>query len=199
MARTRILVVFLVAVLLMSTALTVSIMYGRKGISDAEMTVDAGVYEDAANTLKGFLGMRDDGSSGKFSKGRKAEAEDAKYAEGARMTQRVTIFSENGVLPISGTVTKTQDAYYPGTYELKFGNKAILSSDANVCVSLNVNKGDKVYILTGDRENGYVEYKTVEAQQDNMIAFDTSVIQDYTLSTTDIVSAQEAMAMLFDN
>ena len=115
------------------------------------------------------------------------------------MTQRVTIFSENGVLPISGTVTKTQDAYYPGTYELKFGNKAILTSDANVCVSLNVNKGDKVYILTGDRENGYVEYKTVEAQQDNMIAFDTSVIQDYTLSTTDIVSAQEAMAMLFDN
>ena len=75
MAKTRILIVFLVAVLLMSTAITVSTVHSRKSVSDAEMTVDAGVFEDAENTLKGFLGMRDDGSSGKFSKGRKAKAE----------------------------------------------------------------------------------------------------------------------------
>ena len=184
----------LVTVTLICAFLAVSIVFNRTLTNKTEMTVDASVYEDAEHTLKGFLGMKDEGFAGKPSKSRPAKGEELIGADGSRMTQRVTIVSDNGVLPISGTVTKAQDAYYPGTYELKFGNNAILSSKADILVSLNVKKGDMVYILTGDRENGYVEYMTVEATENNKICFDTNIIQNYTISTTDIISAQEAMA-----
>ena len=93
-------------------------------------------------------------------------------------------------------MVKAQDAFYPGTYEVKFSNKAILTDTASVRVSLSVKEGEQVHILTGNKEKGYREYTVVTAQADNVISFDTSVIQDYTISTTDIISAQEAMASL---
>ncbi len=190
----------LVTVFLICTVFFASLFFNSRLNGAGEMTVDAEVYEDAQHALKGFLGMKDDGPSEKMRRNRdNKNEEELKGAEGSRMTQRVTIVSDNGVLPISGTVTKEQDAYYPGTYELKFGTNAILTSEADVYVSLNVKQGDKVYILTGDRENGYVEYKMIEAQEDNRISFGTSVLQDYTISTTDIVSAQEAMASVMNH
>lgn len=190
----------LVTVFLVCVVFFISVFFNMQLTGASQMNVDAEVYEDAEHTLKGFLGMKDEGPGGRLRKQRSDKSDEELIgAEGSRMTQRVTIVSENGVLPISGTVTKAQDAYYPGTYELKFGNKAILTSEADIFVSLNVNRGDKVYILTGDRENGYVEYKMVEAQEDNRICFGTSIIQDYTISTTDIESAQEAMAMLVNH
>ncbi len=187
----------LVTVMLIGTAFIASLLYNAHLAANSSMTVDADVYEDAEHTLKGYLGMKDDGTSGVLSRNSKPKDDDKMIgSDGARLTQRVTIVSDSGVLPISGTVTKVQDAYYPGTYELKFGNNAILTEDASIYVSLHVNEGDTVYILTGDRENGYVEYQEVRAERDNMISFDTSVIRDYTISTTDIASAQEAMASL---
>jgi hypothetical protein len=187
----------LVTVMLIGTAFIVSLTYNARVASNAAMTVDAEVYEDAKYTLKGFLGMKDEGTSGVLTRNRKSKDEGKVVdSDGARLTQRVTIVSDTGVLPITGTVTKVQDVYYPGTYELKFGNNAILTEDASIYVSINVKEGDMVYILTGDRENGYVEYQVVRADKDNMISFGTSVIRDYTISTTDIISAQEAMASL---
>ncbi len=190
---------FLVTVLLVSGLVVFSFAYFRSRSHESGMTMDHEVYQDAEHTLMGYLGMKDEGTSYTSTNIDKEENDKELVAtDGSRMTQRVTIVSDSGVLPITGTVTKAQDAYYPGTYELRFGNNAILTEDVSVYVTMNVKEGDKVFILTGDRENGYVEYETVEVQKDNLIAFDTSVIQDYTISTTDIVSAQEAMALLFE-
>ena len=183
-----------VAVLLVCSLITISVVYTRNR-HNAEMSVDDEIYEDAEDTLMGFLGMDED-KVPLESKPAGVVTEDAGLDENARMTQRVTIISNEGVLPISGTVTKALDAFYPGTYEVKFSNKAILTGTASVRVSLNVKEGDSVYILTGDRENGYTEYDVVVAKADNVVSFDTSIIQDYTISTTDIISAQEAMASI---
>lgn len=183
-----------VAVLLVCSFITISMIYTRSR-HNAEMSVDDEVYEDAENTLMGFLGMKDDRvplqdrPKGKV-------AEEKGLNDNARLTQRVTIVSGDSVLPISGTVAKAQDAFYPGTYEVKFSNKAILTDVASVRVSLNIKEGDQVYVLTGDRDKGYKEYTVVTAEADNVVSFDTSVIQDYTISTTDIISAQEAMASI---
>ena len=102
--------------------------------------------------------------------------------------------TDEGVLAVSGTVTKVQDAFYPGSYELKFARNAILSSRAQIQVQMEVNKGEEVHILTGDRENGFTEFASVIVTQENRVSFYTSILQDYTLSTTDIMSAQAAMA-----
>lgn len=195
MSKTRkIIITSFVAVLLICSILTISIVYTRNR-RNAEMAVDDEVYEGAENTLMGFLGMEDDEIPLESSpKG--GAAEEAVPSDNARLTQRVTIVSGDSVLPISGTVAKAQDAFYPGTYEVKFSNKAILTGVASVKVSLNVKEGDQVYILTGDRDKGYTEYAVVTAEADNVVSFDTAIIQDYTISTTDIVSAQEAMASL---
>ncbi len=114
-----------------------------------------------------------------------------------RLTQKLTVITEDGSLSVSGTVTKAQDAFYPGTYEIKFGHNAILSSKATVQVSMDVKRGEKVYILIGDRDKGYTEYASVVAVENNKVAFSTNILQDYTLSTTDISGAQEAMAGIF--
>ncbi len=111
-----------------------------------------------------------------------------------RLSQNVTVTNENGTLAVGGTVTKSQDPFYPGTYTVSFSKKAILSTRAIVEVKMEVKKGDKVYVLVGDKEKGYSEFTTVIATQDNLISFGTSILQDYTLSTTDIMGAQEAMA-----
>ena len=195
MSKTKkIIITSFVAVLLICSILTISIVYTRTR-RNAEMAVDDEVYEGAENTLMGFLGMEDEKIPLESSpKG--GAAEEAVPSDNARLTQRVTIVSGDSVLPISGTVAKAQDAFYPGTYEVKVSNKAILTGVASVKVSLNVKEGDQVYILTGDRDKGYTEYAVVTAEADNVVSFDTAIIQDYTISTTDIISAQEAMASL---
>ena len=116
-----------------------------------------------------------------------------------RLSQKLTVITEEGVLSVGGTVTKAQDAFYPGTYEVKFSKNAILTSAAKVQVAMDVKRGDRVYVLIGDKENGYTEYASVVATEDNKISFSTNVLQDYTLSTTDINSAQEAMADIFSS
>ncbi len=113
---------------------------------------------------------------------------------GKRLSQKLTVTTDEGVLAVSGTVTKVQDAFYPGSYELKFARNAILSSRAQIQVQMEVNKGEEVHILTGDRENGFTEFASVIVTQENRVSFYTSILQDYTLSTTDIMSAQAAMA-----
>ncbi len=195
MSKTKkIIITSFVAVLLICSILTISIVYTRNR-HNAGMAVDDEVYEGAENTLMGFLGMEDDEVPLESSPDGNV-AEEAGQSDNARLTQRVTVVSDDSVLPISGTVAKAQDAFYPGTYEVKFSNKAILTDIASVRVSLHVKEGDQVYVLTGDRDKGYTEYAIVTAEADNVISFDTSVIQDYTISTTDIISAQEAMASL---
>ena len=193
MMKTRkTLIAFLVTVLLICTFLAGSAISSRSKAS-SEMEMDSDVYNTAETTLKSFLGMEDSSSAG----GRESSGDNDALEpidSSARMTQRVTVLNENGVLPISGTVSKSQDAYYPGTYELKFSNKAILTSKATVQVVMDVEPGEQVYILTGDKDKGYSQVGVVEANTDNIVLFETAVIQDYTLSKTDIMSAQAAVA-----
>ena len=64
---------------------------------------------------------------------------------------------------------------------------------------MDIKKGEEVYILIGDKDSGYTEYACVTAKEDNLVSFDTNILQDYTLSKTDIKSAQEAMADIFSS
>lgn len=197
MIKTRkYIIAFLVTVLLISSFFAGSVIYSKSEAS-SEMEVDSDVYDTAENTLKRFLGMEDDEST---AGGRDSSCDAIEQLDStARMTQRVTVANENGVLPISGTVTKLQDAYYPGTYELKFSNRAILTSTASVRVTMDVEPGEQVYILTGDKDKGYTQVAVVSADSDNCVVFETALIQDYTLSTTDIMSAQAAVASVMSN
>ena len=153
--------------------------------------MDDAVRSDAVYTLNGYLGL-DDGESNNGSE--VSASEHGSDSGVGRLTQRVTIIREGNVLPISGTVTKMQDAYYPGTYEVKFSNKAILTSYASVHVRMDVKEGEQVYVLTGDKDKGYTQVDVVTVDADNCVVFDTNVVQDYTISKTDIMSAQAAMA-----
>ena len=115
MSKTRkIIITSFVAVLLICSIFTISIVYTRNR-RNAEMAVDDEVYEGAENTLMGFLGMEDDEVPLESSPDGNV-AEEAVPSDNARLTQRVTIVSGDSVLPISGTVAKAQDAFYPGTY-----------------------------------------------------------------------------------
>ena len=116
-----------------------------------------------------------------------------------RLSQNITVTDDNGTLSVGGTVTKDQDPFYPGTYTVSFSKNSILSSRVKVEVGMKVNKGDTVYVLVGDKEKGYSEFATVVATQDNMVTFGTNILQDYTLSTTDIIGAQEAMACVLSS
>lgn len=111
-----------------------------------------------------------------------------------RLSQLVTVTTNDGTVPVSGRVVKSKDDFYPGTYELTFANNAILSSHATVEVRIDAAPGDVVHVLTGDKDSGYKEYTTVEVDKPGVVAFDTNILQSYTLSTTDIKGAQEAMA-----
>ncbi len=113
-----------------------------------------------------------------------------------RLTQRITVYNEGGMLPYSGTIVKSNDAFYPGTYKISFSNNAILTSEATVSISMPVDKGDIVYVLTGNKDDGYRQYAEITVEEDGKIEFSTMVLQNYTLSTTDICSAQEAMASI---
>ena len=127
------------------------------------------------------------------------DVEDSAVKGSKRLSQNITVTNENGTLALGGTVTKSQDPFYPGTYELNFSKKAILSSRALVEVKMNVKAGDKVYVLVGDKDTGYSEFTTVTAQKDNVVSFETNIIQDYTLSLTDVKGAQEAMACVLSS
>lgn len=185
----KFLISFLVTALCVSALFAGTYIYSRSQ-ANSEMEVDADVYDTAENTLKSFLGMEDSDAPG----GENSSSNVSGYTDsGVRMTQRVTVMDGNGVLPISGTVTKLQDAYYPGTYELKFSNRAILTTKANIYVKMDVEAGEQVYILTGDKDKGYKQVAVVSADP-GCVTFETALIQDYTLSKTDIMSAQAAVA-----
>lgn len=185
----KFLISFLVTALCVSALFAGTYIYSRSQ-ANSEMEVDADVYDTAENTLKSFLGMEDSDAPG----GENSSSNVSGYTDsGVRMTQRVTVMDGNGVLPISGTVTKLQDAYYPGTYELKFSNRAILTTKANIYVKMDVEAGEQVYILTGDKDKGYKQVAVVNADP-GCVTFETALIQDYTLSKTDIMSAQAAVA-----
>ncbi len=130
-------------------------------------------------------------------------AEDAvgtgEVLSGRRLSQKLTVTTDEGVLAVSGTVTKVPDAFYPGSYEVTFSRNAILSYTAQVHVQMKVKKGEEVHVLVGDRDSGYTEFASVTATEDNRISFYTNVLQDYTLSTTDVMGAQEAMANIFES
>ncbi|MBE5825730.1 MAG: hypothetical protein E7307_03745 [Butyrivibrio sp.] len=113
-----------------------------------------------------------------------------------RLSQQVTVTTKKGFMTVGGTVTKCDDEFYPGTYEVKFSKKSILASSARVSVKMDVEPGDTVYVLTGSKETGYRQYATVTAAGDGLVAFNTNVIRDYTISTTDIQGAQKAMETL---
>ncbi|WP_024865043.1 hypothetical protein [Butyrivibrio sp. FCS014] len=114
-----------------------------------------------------------------------------------RLSQQVTVTTLNGFMTVGGTVTKCEDEFYPGTYEVKFSRKTILPSSAMVSVKLDVTPGDTVYVLTGSKDTGYRQYASVTAGENGLVAFNTNVIRDYTISTTDIQGAQKAMETLF--
>ena len=61
---------------------------------------------------------------------------------------------------------------------------------------MDVDPGETVHVLTGNKNSGYREYTTVTAGENGMVVFDTKVLRDYTISTTDIQGAQKAMEML---
>ncbi len=202
MTKTRkIFMAVLVAVLLTCACFSGVLFYSKES-SATEMDVDREVYQDAEHTLMDFLGIgSSEHTSGTLRRGQKSKHSAKEFTDDGshRLTQRVTIESDNGILPISGTVSKDQNAYYPGTYEVKFSNKALLTSTATVHVNLNIDEGEQVYVLTGDRDSGYTQYTTVISDANGCISFNTAVIQDYTISTTDIMSAQAAMASVMTN
>ena len=121
------------------------------------------------------------------------------YGEHIRLSQRVTVNNEEGTLPYSGTIIKSEDAFYPGTYKVTFSKNAILSQTVMVNVKFDVPQGETVYILTGNKDCGYSQYAVVKTKEDNSVEFETNILQNYTLSTTDICGAQEAMASLIGN
>ncbi len=164
---------------------------------NAEMAVNDVIMREAQDTLMDYLGMSKDSEYALEPMHIKGEHDECcGEVPMVRMTQRVTVATDDGILPISGTVTKVQDSFYPGTYELKFSNNAFLTDTAKVQVRINVNKGDTVYILTGDKNIGYTQVSEVNACSDNCVVFDAGVICDYTISTTDIEKAQETMTSI---
>lgn len=122
------------------------------------------------------------------------EEEEAQVMGARRFSQKITVTTEKGVLPVGGTLIKEKNAFYPGTYELSFSSQEMpLDTKAKVNVAMDVQKGEKVYIVVGDKDSGYREFATVVATENDHVCFSTTVLRDFTLSTTDICSAQQAM------
>ena len=147
---------------------------------DSASKGDGQAYNAVTEALLGLAGFED--------------GRDGEVLSGKRLSQKLTVTTDSGAVLSGGTVTKIQDDFYPDTYKITFSKKAILTSRAVVEVTMDVKKGDEVYILIGDKDSGYTEYACVTAKADNLVSFDTNILQDYTLSKTDIKSAQEAMA-----
>ena len=182
-------ITYVVAAIIIGTIVTCFVMLGH-GNKFSKMTVNDAVFRSAEDTLANYFAA---GSQVPYARPDRRTGTDDSMG---RLTQRVTISANDRILPISGTVTKIQDAFYPGTYELSFTNDAILTGKVSVQVKIGVKKGESVYILTGDKNVGYSEYTVVEAEEDNCVVFDTNVIRNYTISTTDIRSAQKAIGLV---
>jgi hypothetical protein len=195
MTKTRTIRMFiLVAVVLICASFAGAIFqYGIDGKSRVSTAQDT---PEESSSLASFVVTDDEEAR---SEREQTLTEEGLLNERGRLTQRVTIFDENGTLPISGTVTKSQDGFYPGTYELTFSKNVILNKTATIQVKMDVEAGQPVYILTGNKEKGYREVAVVVADEDKCVSFDTQLLQKYTLSTTDICGAQEAMASYKDN
>ncbi len=158
-----------------------SLLYAGR-IDDSNSYGKKEIYHSAEEALLSFMG--DDTGSGKSSQS----------TANSRLTQRVTVMTKEGVLPYSGTVTKLQDAFYPGTYEIEFSTPALLPEEASVEVQMEINEGEEVYILTGNQDSGYTEYAVATVGSGNIVKFNTDKLQTYTISTTDIPAAQKAMS-----
>ncbi|MDC7294793.1 MULTISPECIES: hypothetical protein [unclassified Butyrivibrio] len=190
MTKTRVYKISLfVAVILMCTCFTAALF--KFGYMEGGVGAAQDVPEENGNSLASFVVSTDDDP---IAGGEQTLNEEGILNERGRLTQRVTIYDESGTLPISGTVTKSQDAFYPGTYELTFSRNAILNDKATVQVKMDVEEGQPVYILTGNKEKGYREVAVTTADSNKCVSFETQLLQNYTLSTTDISGAQEAMA-----
>ena len=173
MTKTRkTMLIVLVAFLFGITVLAGSVVLFGTG-SEANIDISRGIYEHSG--------------------------EEKEHDEHIRLSQRVTVKTDEGTLPFSGTITKSQDAFYPGTYKVVFSNNAILTDTATVEVKIQVKKGETVYVLTGNKDNGYSQYDEVIVTETDCVKFQTNILQNYTISTTDICGAQEAMASLVGN
>lgn len=182
-------VLVLVVVTLICVSFLVSVNQAKEQEAAAAYADSVG-QEETGNALASFIADKND----ELQEGQEATLSEGVLNERGRLSQRVTIFDDSGTLPISGTITKNQDAFYPGTYELKFSTNAILNKPATIQVKMDVAEGEHVYILTGDKEKGYNQIAVVTADANKEVSFSTQVLKDYTISTTDIVGAQAAMA-----
>ena len=188
MKRARWVVIVLAVVFVVALSAVCLHVYNRHG-SNQQAADNEDAYYAAEETLLKYLGVDDkkDDASGSD------EEIVADLSTNSRFTQRVTVKDDNDeMLPYSGTITKDPDSFYPGTYEISFND--LLPNKATVEVEMDVLKGDEVYILTGDKDSGYTEYAVVTVDKYNTVRFSTDMLQTYTLSTTNIAAAQEAMA-----
>ncbi|SFU63848.1 hypothetical protein [Butyrivibrio sp. M55] len=190
MKRARWVVIVLAVVFVVALSAVCLHVYNRHG-SNQQAADNEDAYYAAEETLLKYLGVDDkkDDASGSD------EEIVADLSTNSRFTQRVTVKDDNDeMLPYSGTITKDPDSFYPGTYEISFNQNDLLPNKATVEVEMDVLKGDEVYILTGDKDSGYTEYAVVTVDKYNTVRFSTDMLQTYTLSTTNIAAAQEAMA-----
>jgi len=169
--------------------------YDTNGSNPEKADTEDAYYAAEETLLKCFGADKDKNDISNDSEEGKIED----MASGSRLTQRVTVKDEDEMLPYSGTIIKNQDALYPDTYEISFTNNELLPEQATVEVEMDVLKGDEVYVLTGDKELGYTEYAVVTVDEYNKVSFTTDTLQKYTLSTTNIPAAQEAMAGIKGN
>ena len=188
-------VVIVLAVVFVVALSAVSIHIYRRHGSNQQTADNEDAYYAAEETLLKYLGVdnKEDDSSDSD------EEIVADLTANSRFTQRVTVKDDNDeILPYSGTITKDPESFYPGTYEISFNQNdslpTLLPSEATVEVEMDVLKGDEVYILTGDKDSGYTEFAVVTVDKYNTVRFSTGILQTYTLSTTSIAAAQEAMA-----
>lgn len=184
-------VVIVLAVVFVVALSAVSIHIYRRHGSNQQTADNEDAYYAAEETLLKYLGVdnKEDDSSDSD------EEIVADLTANSRFTQRVTVKDDNDeILPYSGTITKNPESFYPGTYEISFNQNDLLPNMATVEVEMDVLKGDEVYILTGDKDSGYTEYAVVTVDKYNTVSFSTDMLQTYTLSTTNIAAAQEAMA-----
>ena len=184
-------VVIVLAVVFVVALSAVSIHIYRRHGSNQQTADNEDAYYAAEETLLKYLGVdnKEDDSSDSD------EEIVADLTANSRFTQRGTVKDDNDeILPYSGTITKNPESFYPGTYEISFNQNDLLPNMATVEVEMDVLKGDEVYILTGDKDSGYTEYAVVTVDKYNTVRFSTDMLQTYTLSTTNIAAAQEAMA-----
>ena len=184
-------VVIVLAVVFVVALSAVSIHIYRRHGSNQQTADNEDAYYAAEETLLKYLGVdnKEDDSCDSD------EEIVADLTANSRFTQRVTVKDDNDeILPYSGTITKNPESFYPGTYEISFNQNDLLPNMATVEVEMDVLKGDEVYILTGDKDSGYTEYAVVTVDKYNTVRFSTDMLQTYTLSTTNIAAAQEAMA-----